>query len=361
MKRIMVTIFFLTVSLFAFGEHTEVPLSGWESTDETRWYQTTLDGVETWYCPDWTTPVTVGLQVSVPLDKTVVLVRLSGTTEYKHDGIQVRVQTGEDFVNITDPAVGGILSPAYNTGSMSSGPLVGQPAFSGTMPGQVKIDLTSCRIEPDGDGNIIIQVWFGSDTSVGKTGVWLLGAEYWHDGLEAPPSVNGWSDNSSIYVDWVAGSDPRISSTELWVDGSIVPEATSPTQINGLNNGSTHTVAVKNLSATEEAVKECNPSPLEPACTGIPPMTLLTLSKDSSYAKGSWISQTAEVPCWSGVSSVDSYKVYHSTSPNGPWGDPIASGESIQSFLDYESVLDNSLYFYKVVSTKAGVWEEILD
>jgi hypothetical protein len=81
-------------------------------------------------------------------------------------------------------------------------------------------------------------------------------------------------------------------------------------------------------------------------------MTLLLMSTGG----GSWVSQTAEMPCGSGVNPVDGYLVYRSASASGPWN-LIGSGATITEFFDSSEPNSGEALFYVVNSIKNGINE----
>jgi hypothetical protein len=59
------------------------------------------------------------------------------------------------------------------------------------------------------------------------------------------------------------------------------------------------------------------------------------------------------------VGSVDSYQIYKSTAPNGPWS-LISQGSGLTSFSDPWALTDGNNYFYVVIAYKNGVQEQTL-
>jgi len=328
-----------------------------------NWMPTYVNGSYAWFMPDPTTAVTSTLQIGdgsqqfFVTNMSVAFLQANGANEYKHDGwiVEISPDLGTTWLEFT--TVGGILTPTYNAtmvGSVWSGI---SKAYSGTMTStKIRVDLRESTLV---GSNVIFRIRFISDLSVGLSGVWLTNFEYWDAPLDAPTNVIGSYDNSSIYVDWSVTPDPRIISTEVFDNGVSMGTPTSPLQVNGLVNGSFHSIEIRN-SDSYGNVASVTTSVLTPTCTGKPPMTLLLVSKSAGTdVKGSWIAQTAEVPCGTGVGLVDGYLIYQALSPNGPWSLVASGGNTMLAFFDPGALLNNTLYFYRVVSNKNGVSEPV--
>ena len=330
------------------------------------WTPTFYNGSWAWFMPDPTVAVSSTLQIGNASQQfavsnlSIAFLQANWGLENKKDGWRVEVTTdpanpSPTWVEVT--TLGAVMTPVYNT-TMIGGVWAGLKAYSGNMTStRVKMDLRGSTLV---GSNVAFRIHFISDSSVGVSGLWLTRFEYWDALVGEPLSVTGFSDNSSIYINWDAGNDPRISYTEVW-DGTTLlgttPSLASPLQVSNLTNGVTHSVSVKNFDAygNVSPTTPCSPSTLTPLCAGVPPMTLLLMNTGG----GSWTPQTAEVPCGSGVGPVDGYFVYRSVLANGPW-ELIGSGNgTMTQFFDNSGAMtDTNLYFYRVLSTKAGVSEE---
>ena len=325
------------------------------------WMPTFYGDGYAWFMPDPPVTATSTLQIGdasqqfAITNMSVLYLQANWTTENKHDGWVVEVDDGSGWAEITTKSA--TLTPAYNA-TMVGAIWSGIPkAYSGTMAStKIRIDLRGSTLV---GSNVIFRVRFMSDSSVGLSGLWITLLEFWDAPLDAPTSAIGSYDNSSIYVSWSVISDPRITSTEVWDNGGSLGTPTSPLQVNGLANGSTHSVEIRNLDSFGNVATTAIAT-LIPTCTGAPPMTLMLMSKSAGTdVKGTWIAQTAEVPCGSGVGPVDGYMVYRALTPNGPWSLVASGGSTMLAFFDPGALLDNTLYFYRAVSNKNGVSEPV--
>ncbi len=292
-------------------------------------------------------------------EMSMAFFQMSWALQPRYDGfiIQVSFNGGDSWSEVT--SVGGVLSPGYNytmstSTSLDAPPtgLRGIPAYSGSMATTwVTLDLRQCTTT----GPAILRIYFVSSSSVAVEGIHLYRFEYW-DADVNPPSVSGWADNSSVYINWSPGEyDPRLDHTEVWHNGVIVPNATSPLQITGLVNGTEHVVEVKNVPLYGNTMTTpCSPSPLTPVCTEKPPVTLLMMNTGG----GSWVEQTAEVPCGSGIGPVDGYLVYRSLTPDGPWNLVATVPSAGTQFYDPPAPLPGEVIHYLVWSEKNGVSEQ---
>lgn len=328
-----------------------------------NWMPTYVNGSYAWFMPDPTTAVISTLQIGdgsqqfFVTNMSVAFLQANGANEYKHDGwiVEVSSNLGTTWSEVT--TAGGVLTPAYNATMVGAGWSGIPKAYSGTMTStKIRMDLRNSAFV---GSNVIFRIRFISDSSVGLSGLWLTSFEYWDAPLDAPTDVTSYSDNSSYYVGWNSGNDPRVTSTEVLDNGVSLGTPASPLQINNLANGSTHSIEIKNSDSYGNVASAATPV-LTPTCTGTPPMTLLLMSKSSGTdAKGSWIAQTAEVPCGSGVSLVDGYLVYRALTPNGTWMLIGSGGNTMVAFFDPGALLDSTTYFYRVVSNKNGVSEPV--
>lgn len=299
-----------------------------------------------------------GQQFSVS-NLSVAYITMSCGNEIKRDGciIQVSFDNGLTWSEVTTRGI--TLTPPYNYVMSTSTQLEAPPtglrgirAYSGTMSAKIKMDLRNGTTF----GNAIFRIYCVSDNSVAVEGVHVTGFEYWTDPL-GDPSLACFADNSSITVSCNTNPvDPRVTSTKLFLDGIEQIGATCPWQKTGLTNGVSHTVTAVNydINGRFSPAASCSSTP---ACTGKPPLTLLLLSKSGGTdVKGSWVQQTAEVPCGSGVGIVDGYYISSSPYPSGPEVVIGTGGPNTLSFFD-GVLLDGNSYFYHVLSTKNGVSE----
>ena len=290
---------------------------------------------------------------------TLVEFVLSWALELKRDGLILRGSTDHGATWSEVKSQGCVLTPDYNC-LMSTSPgleappvgLRGIRAYTGTKTGKTRIRL-DLRSSTYVGHTILLQIYFVSDNSVAVNGVHLHSFNYWNAPLSPPADVTGRADNSSYVVNYEQEEDPRIAETQVWDNGVLLGSLSSPLQVTNLENGVPHTVEIRNLDIYgNQAGLTSNPSPLIPTCTEIPPMTLLLMSTGG----GSWVSQTAEMPCGSGVNPVDGYLVYRSASASGPWN-LIGSGATITEFFDSSEPNSGEALFYVVNSIKNGINE----
>jgi len=281
--------------------------------------------------------------------------------ESRRDGVRVEISPDGGLTWTEATALNVALSPAY-TNVMTGGPFYGLYAYTGSNfnPTSIQMDFRGSTLIGQ---SIIIRLHLASDTSVGGSqyGIWVVGFNYYDAVLESPMDTGVYADNSSIYIYCNPGEDPRKDHTEVSIDAGATwtTTPTFPVQINNLTNDTLLTVKVRNVDLYENSA-ESSAFYMKPLCTEAPPMTLLTMSiQGGTDAKGEWILQTGEVPCGSGVGTIDSYEVYRAQSPLGPW-QMVTSGDSMTlEFIDPSVCLDTALYYYRVISKKNGVSEPV--
>ena len=293
-------------------------------------------------------------------DLTLVEFQLSLALELKRHCFIVRASTDHRATWSEVKSQGGVLSPDYSQTMSISTSLEAPPlglrgirAYTGSMTNKTRIRL-DLRSSTYVGQTIQLQLYFVSDNSVGVEGVHLYSFNYWNAPLEPPTRVDGVADNSSYVVNYELEEDPRVAQTQVWDNGVLLGNLTSPFQVTNLTNGVPHTVEVRNLDTYGNVAGLTSvPSPLIPGCTGVPPMTLLLMNAGG----GSWVPQTAEVPCGSGVGPVDGYSVYRSAWAEGPWELIASKGPAGTEFFDSDPLPGTDIYFYRVLSTKNGVEE----
>ena len=344
------------------------PCKTWSySSTGTTWSPVQKNGKWTWYMPDATTTTSSYLQIgnvaqplSVNNNSIAFLEFDTSNLEFKRDGItpEYSPDVGATWIELITPATGAILSPPDTT-LMTGGPLLGKKGFTGVFSGKYQIDFRTSTLV---GSTILLRLRFGSDNSIGRTGVWVTSFDYWYGPITPPQSVVGQADNTCLSVQWTQRYDPRnrLDLTELWDNGSSLGVRTSPVQICNLANGSTHAFEVKNYDTgkVHVATTACNPSPLIPTCTGKPPMTLITGSKSPTYVQWSFIAQSAQVPCVTGIPGpVDGYTIWRSNTPSVQGTIIGSGGPTTLSFFDTPGLSDGITHFYTVLSTKNGVSE----
>ncbi len=319
----------------------------WQDTNGTWW----------WFANDPTTttdkwiyngPFSVGTG-------TLLYAQFRCQLDSRYDGVVVELSydSGTTWTDAT--TIGGTLSPAYNT-TMAGGVLKGRRAYSGTIAATtLAINLTNAAA-----GSALLRFRVGTDNAIGKWGMAITNFSYWTSPIDPPSDPTGSADNSTTYVSWNQESDPRIVGSQLSDNGGPWIGYQSPYQFTGLVNGVSHTYAIRNIDGNGNASATVTVGPLTPTCTDALPMTLLKIVPwGETDVLGSWSPQTAEIPCGSGTGSVDSYQVYKSTAPNGPWT-LISQGSGLTSFSDPWAMVDGNNYFYVVITYKNGVAEQPL-
>jgi hypothetical protein len=287
---------------------------------------------------------------------TVIYVRFQCNLDNRYDGIVVELSYDSGLTWIDAVTAGGTLSPAYNV-TMAGGVLRGRQAFSGTIAATtLAINLTHATA-----GSALLRFRVGTDNAIGKWGVAISNFQYWTSPIDPPSDPAGWADNSTTYVSWNAGGDPRVVGSQISDNGGPWVGYQSPYQFTGLVNDASHTYAIRNIDGSGNASATITVGPLTPRCTGYPPMTLLVINKwGGTDVLGSWSAQTADTVCTPPtVGSVDSYQIYKSTAPNGPWT-LISQGSGLTSFSDPWALVDGNNYFYVVITYKNGVPEQTL-
>ncbi|MFA6494928.1 MAG: hypothetical protein WC246_00990 [Candidatus Paceibacterota bacterium] len=287
---------------------------------------------------------------------TIIFVRFQCRLDPRYDGgvFELSYDDGATWIDVI--TTGGTLSPMYNT-TIAGGVLCGRQAYSGTIePTTLTVNLTHAT-----PGNALFRFRMGTDNAIEGWGAAISQFVYWQNGLTPPSNGTGTADNTTTHLSWSREPDPLVVASQVSDNGGPwTTTAKCHIQFTGLTNGAEHTYTIRNVDGNGNVSASITVGPLTPTCTEALSMTWIdAAATGGTDVELSWESQTTEIPCGNGTTPVDSYQVYRSVSPTGPWT-LLFQGSGLTTFTDPWALVDGNNYYYIVITYKNGIAEQLL-